>query len=591
MAQFKRPTTTDLITNGKYSNAATNTIIETLGFTTKGDEGGALWKKTGNTITASQTPAQTGDATCSDALGNEFSLVKKRGRVNAEALGLVGDGVADDTSVLTACGLSNTDVFIADGKTVLISGVSWSSLSNFSLNIHKSSTIKLAAAADDEILRFDSCTGVRVSGGNIDGDRFNQTTSAGGFQGILFQSCDDVEASHITITGVSGNPIRSRDTTRTTVKYNKITDCGDRNIYCSPSTSGGTDSSIVKILYNEVSFETNSDPATTDGSMITCVNNSATAPFDDILIKGNRVIQHPNDVLNSQGITCGGASGNLTTNVRIKGNRIKNGEIPISFFYCDGTAVTSNNINATAKYGIEVAHGSANSTVGNNTIDGGSGANFTAIQMNGVTDPVGVTTLTGNIIKNVDIGIGSAGTIGNKNEKLVMSGNSVTNCTDKPVFLVYMSQVVSSGNEWDTVGGTGSSFRMDDCGDFSISDTFHSNAAWCIEAGSTVALAINRAVISGCSMADIDFPNTLTNWVKDNLFAGSTVAKSGGKGNVGCPDYIDWFNNIIELSGTGTPESNIIAGVGSRFIRTDGGAGTVLYIKETGTGNTGWVAK
>jgi hypothetical protein len=45
------------------------------------------------------------------------------------------------------------------------------------------------------------------------------------------------------------------------------------------------------------------------------------------------------------------------------------------------------------------------------------------------------------------------------------------------------------------------------------------------------------------------------------------------------------------LVGTGTPEAAVTAPVGSLFTRTDGGAGTTLYIKESGAGNTGWVAK
>jgi hypothetical protein len=45
------------------------------------------------------------------------------------------------------------------------------------------------------------------------------------------------------------------------------------------------------------------------------------------------------------------------------------------------------------------------------------------------------------------------------------------------------------------------------------------------------------------------------------------------------------------LVGTGTPEGAVTAPVGSLFTRTDGGANTTLYIKESGTGNTGWVAK
>lgn len=47
----------------------------------------------------------------------------------------------------------------------------------------------------------------------------------------------------------------------------------------------------------------------------------------------------------------------------------------------------------------------------------------------------------------------------------------------------------------------------------------------------------------------------------------------------------------IWTSGAGTPEGSVTAPVGSLYTRTDGGAATVLYIKETGSGSTGWVAK
>lgn len=44
-------------------------------------------------------------------------------------------------------------------------------------------------------------------------------------------------------------------------------------------------------------------------------------------------------------------------------------------------------------------------------------------------------------------------------------------------------------------------------------------------------------------------------------------------------------------AGSGTPEAAVTAGIGSIFLRTNGGAATSLYVKETGTGNTGWVGK
>ena len=44
-------------------------------------------------------------------------------------------------------------------------------------------------------------------------------------------------------------------------------------------------------------------------------------------------------------------------------------------------------------------------------------------------------------------------------------------------------------------------------------------------------------------------------------------------------------------TGSGTPEAAITATIGSTYRRTDGGAATAFYVKESGAGNTGWVAK
>lgn len=49
--------------------------------------------------------------------------------------------------------------------------------------------------------------------------------------------------------------------------------------------------------------------------------------------------------------------------------------------------------------------------------------------------------------------------------------------------------------------------------------------------------------------------------------------------------------DVIWESGTGSPEGVVTAGKGSFYSRIDGGAGTCFYVKESGSGNTGWVAK
>ena len=56
-------------------------------------------------------------------------------------------------------------------------------------------------------------------------------------------------------------------------------------------------------------------------------------------------------------------------------------------------------------------------------------------------------------------------------------------------------------------------------------------------------------------------------------------------------NVIDQSTNLLTMYGSGSPEGAITAGVGSLYLNKSGGASTTLYIKESGTGNTGWVAK
>ena len=50
-------------------------------------------------------------------------------------------------------------------------------------------------------------------------------------------------------------------------------------------------------------------------------------------------------------------------------------------------------------------------------------------------------------------------------------------------------------------------------------------------------------------------------------------------------------SSLYQRFGTGTPEGFVTAPVGAIYHRTDGGAGTSFYVKQSGTGTTGWVAK
>ena len=79
-----------------------------------------------------------------------------------------------------------------------------------------------------------------------------------------------------------------------------------------------------------------------------------------------------------------------------------------------------------------------------------------------------------------------------------------------------------------------------------------------------------------------DYTYRMTNTADGGMtFSGDLVVEGGLTVGTGA----------VWASGTGTPEAVVTAPVGSMFTRTDGGAGSTLYVKESGSGNTGWAAK
>lgn len=81
----------------------------------------------------------------------------------------------------------------------------------------------------------------------------------------------------------------------------------------------------------------------------------------------------------------------------------------------------------------------------------------------------------------------------------------------------------------------------------------------------------------------------------DSNFAGMQAdyfqAANGFFSTSGAFYYSSSGSGVKDLMGTGSPEGVVSAPVGSTYRRSNGGAGTSFYVKESGTGNTGWVAK
>ena len=132
-----------------------------------------------------------------------------------------------------------------------------------------------------------------------------------------------------------------------------------------------------------------------------------------------------------------------------------------------------------------------------------------------------------------------------------------------------------------------------------IAQTF--SALQTFSAGATFGAAIN-ATAGSVTNASINFGTTNTgiystasNVIRFTCNSINSVTID----NTGLIASSLWINTsgLISIStatiraGANSPEGVITANVGSLYLRTNGGANTTLYVKESGTGNTGWVAK
>lgn len=132
--------------------------------------------------------------------------------------------------------------------------------------------------------------------------------------------------------------------------------------------------------------------------------------------------------------------------------------------------------------------------------------------------------------------------------------------------------------------------------DFSTANKIYTNATvsfyTVLNGAKTSTLATLYSSLTGAT--ELANPQTLDSYgkLKQPVYIDEPViATVTGLGNT--PDHdTGIIGYIAVLRGTGTPEGNVAAAVGTIYLRTDGSTGTVLYVKETGAAtSSGWVAK
>lgn len=80
-------------------------------------------------------------------------------------------------------------------------------------------------------------------------------------------------------------------------------------------------------------------------------------------------------------------------------------------------------------------------------------------------------------------------------------------------------------------------------------------------------------------------------YVADGSGSGSWKKITDAEINTGAFNYVTDSDLALSIRrGSGAPEGIVTAPVGTLYLRTDGGTGTTLYVKESGVGTVGWVA-
>lgn len=584
-----------------------NDVIKTRGYAAIGDGGGGLYYwNSSSTATAAQ-----GTVIASDEGGNGRFIRVAEDVLFLEAFGAVGDGSTDDTVAIQAA-IDSGLAFRGNGSTYAITE---------SLTMGDGSTLKdvklvMTGSRGDYTIAAVINENYNDSTGNTNITVENVEIT--GFSDVQQTDGTTITSSNIGIAGVYFQYIAGAR-----IKNVKTTNTGSGvTIYLPPS---GTESAEARnlvedcyILRAQGYYQTGNSGTPRGvyfgtGGMLRNNYAEACATGYYIEAEGTRVIENEaHDWYKDDGFYLVG------TRLIVSGNRavgtLGNG---YAIAYNRDSIVTDNYTYGATNMGFRIHAPQSNTTIANNIAEYcGYGArieNSVTIAISSITrssTTVTVTTtaphslLTGRfvvmtggnesgyrgvypVIKTGDSTFtyevsGSPTSPGTgtyvgyyTSQGLNLTDNQFNNNDSCGIQLSYLVNSVVKGNRCfennqDGVGvGTRGGLSV---GAYCLNNEFSNNKCYDYQATPTQTFGFyNYAVATSGAVVE-----NSGNWVEHQSQTGTDsfgVEPAHG------------------LRGTGSPESAVEAAPGSSYTNLSGGTSTTLYVKESGTGNTGWVAK
>lgn len=461
------------------------------------------------------------------------SLADRFGEVfNVKDYGATGDGVTDDRAAFAA---ALTAAAAASGVVVIPSGT--------------------YAIGD----RLTIPSNVRIVGAGIDKTVLLLTNNLSGGSWINGDGVSNVE-----IEGMTLNSDRATNTNTLTVLYINNTTSGSdvtiRSVRVLGSTSGGIavdNTTRARVIGCEVQDTVAAD----------CIRM---ASGTDVAISHCWCWNLASLASNRRAIQVGSCSRAIISDNKVDG--VPSG----GAMACDvgGTTdcVIADNIFTDCGAGIDLENGTRRCTIVGNVLEGKGLVNGFDIGIYAVNLTVEDIVISGNKISDFFVGIRLNGTV-----RATVSANIITDCQS--------AGITCADNAAATVTT-----------EVTISGNIIRN---CSAQGGGLAPALSLKIDVGNVADNIIIGANHSYAIVDNA-ANTHLEMSGnvmGNGTSGTTmnraKTIRRFDlqGLFVYVGIATPEGSVAAPIGSLYMREDGGAGTSLYVKESGTGNTGWVAK
>lgn len=570
-----------------YSGAFTQ--AETLGSLAASDGGGGTWR-------------WNAAANADDDVG---TVIKPTGHVGdgrwervytgaiyADWFGTVGDCATDDTTALqAACDHANPVVVFTPGKTYIADGLQINTANKTVLA--QGATLKLKNSATTKGLLRVNAAGVTIDGGTFDGNKSNGNAPVNTYTSygiaLLADNCTIKNAASINTHGIG-----------------------------------------FKGLGNYLSFLNNSIENTTHYGIF--VDASAGTDYYGNRAIGNRIDMSEGGSI-GQGILFMAGPGHYQIDWEISRNTVtgpsSNGIADQAInLGCRGRRglVTDNQ----TRYGsMGFSEGGDQTVISNNTF-----LDLRGTARYGIEPTGGDTIIANNIVTNALQGVSfsSARSPSGTMDNLVISDNQIKcDLTEISIGILLQIPEAVTGHNIHISGNYVSAFRSiqtlrDITGLSVIGNKFIGTNATPKEGHglflgtpptapyvyvannqfngmnrplyvfSTTDLAISHLYALGNSMVHVGddgiYGGNGSRWIMSGggvFTMGSGIMVAWGTGGLG--NLLSQKHDLRVVTSDATPENDVPAGVGSLCLNVGGGAGTSLYVKQSGSGNTGWVGK